>query len=362
MEKTIIVNAKSKTYNIEIIDHGLKKLREKVQTVWSPRKVAVITDENVGPLYANQVQQQLNAGGFVVEVLTIPAGESSKSWMNLEKIIQQLAEKHFSRQDGILALGGGVVGDLAGLAASIYLRGIALIQLPTSLLSQVDSSVGGKTAIDLAAGKNLVGTFYQPDLVLIDPTVLLTLKSRCLVEGYGEIVKCAALVGGDFWQLTGQIKSPQAIMRNANALIEASVRFKAQIVAADETETRRRQLLNLGHTLGHAVEQAAGGRLFHGEAVAIGLYQLSRLFEQKKLTAVGVTEQISTRLQAVGLPLSDDELGTTDFYRALKHDKKIKQQQLTMIYLKKIGQPEFYCYPIKQVIGWLQQELSQKKS
>lgn len=357
MEKTIPVVTKSHSYEVRIVTQGLANLLGEIQRVWSPRKVALITDENVGPLYAAKVQQQLSKGDFAVQLITIPAGEASKSWEFLEKIIQQLAAGHFSRHDGVLALGGGVVGDLAGLAASIYLRGIAFIQVPTSLLAQVDSSVGGKTAIDLPAGKNLVGTFYQPDLVLIDPTVLTTLKRRCLVEGYGEVVKCAALVGGNFWQLTGNIENYQTIRQVAAELIEASVRFKAQVVAADETESHQRQLLNFGHTLGHAVEQAAAGRLFHGEAVAIGLYQLSRLFERRHLTAAKTTAQIAARLKAVGLPLSDPQLGTPAFYQALQHDKKISNQQLTLIYLKQIGQPDFYRRPLNQIITWLQQEL-----
>ena len=256
--------------------------------------------------------------------------------------------------------GGGVVGELAGRVGSLYLRGMAVMQMPTSLLARVDSSVGGKTAIDLPAGKNLVGTFYQPDLVLIDPTTLQTLPDRLVAEGYGEIVKCAAMVGGTFWQLTGQIKKIADIRHFAVQLISDSVSFKADVVTHDETETHQRQLLNFGHTLGHAVEKAAAGRLFHGEAVAVGMYQLCRLFEQQKLTAPGTTKQIAARLLVVGLPLADPTLNTPAFFAALQHDKKIRYGQLTLIYVKKIGQPDFYPRPLTEVIDFLQKNLPTK--
>ena len=358
MEQTIKVKTALHSSDIKIASKSLKQLAIYLRQVWSKRQVALITDTNVGLLYVQKIKQQLVAAGYPTEVLTITAGEKSKSWGQLEKLIDRLAAAHFSRTDGIIALGGGVVGDLAGLVASLYLRGISVIQIPTSLLAQVDSSVGGKTAIDLPAGKNLVGTFYQPDLVLIDPTTLQTLPDRLVAEGYGEVVKCAAMVGGSFWQLTEQIKTIADIRHFAGQLIAASVVFKADVVTHDEPETHQRQLLNFGHTLGHAVDKAAAGRLFHGEAVAIGMYQLCRLFEQQKLTAQGTTEKLADRLLAVGLPLNDPTLNTPAFYAALQHDKKIRHDQLTLIYLKKIGQPDFYPRPLQEVIDFLQKNLS----
>lgn len=238
---TIEVKTRIKQYQIKIVADGLQQLGSLVTAVWQPSQVAVVTDSNVGVHYAQLVTDELTAAGFKVLVLTIPAGESSKSWQQVQLLVEQLSAAHFSRSDGILALGGGVVGDLAGFVASIYMRGIGLIQVPTSLLAQVDSSVGGKTAIDLPTGKNLVGSFYQPDLVIIDPTTLTTLPPRMLAEGYGEVVKCAALVGGDFWQALQPISGVAAILPAAPALIAASVAFKAQIVMADEQEQGQRQ-------------------------------------------------------------------------------------------------------------------------
>lgn len=358
--QTIKVETRSHPYTVKIIFQGLRHLETHISRVWSKRQIVIITDEHVGPLYAQQACAHLSAAGYPTKVLTIPAGEQSKSWSQLEKVVNQLAAWHLSRTDGIIALGGGVVGDLAGFAASIYLRGIAVIQVPTSLLAQVDSSVGGKTAIDLPAGKNLVGTFYQPDFVLIDPAVLQTLPQRLLAEGYGEILKCAIMAGSDFWNLTAHIQSCTALLQAAPQLISASVSFKTAVVTADETETQQRQLLNLGHTVGHAVEIAAAGRLFHGEAVAIGLYQLTRLFEKKQLTPNGTSTLLAQRLQALGLPLADPALETPAFYQALQHDKKLKQQQLTLIYLKKIGQPAFYELPLAEAMTWFKHELPQR--
>lgn len=357
MEQTIKVKTAHHAYAVKIIPNGLSQLGIYLSKIWSKRQIAIITDENVAPIYAEQVRQQLGSAGFTAQLLVLPAGERSKSWQQLIKLIDQLAAWHFTRSDGILAVGGGVIGDLAGLAASIYLQGISIVQVPTSLLAQVDSSVGGKTAIDLTAGKNLVGTFYQPDLVLIDPTVLQTLPERLVIEGYGEVIKCAVLVGGNFWQLTSKIHSVADIYKFSSELIAASVAFKVKVVTEDETETHQRQLLNLGHTLGHAVERAAAGRLFHGEAVAIGLYQICRLFEKEKLTVSSTTEQVAQRLQAVGLPLTDEALATPAFYAALTHDKKIHDGCLTLIYLEKIGQPNFYPWSLKKVIIWLKREL-----
>ncbi|KRL00911.1 3-dehydroquinate synthase [Liquorilactobacillus capillatus] len=342
-----------KNYRIKIQTGLLHQLEEFIKPLWSQRQVALITDDNVGPLYAATVEKQLNKMNYKVVVLTIPAGEASKSWRQVQRVIELLAQNNFVRSDGIIALGGGVVGDLAGFIASIYMRGISLIQIPTSLLAQVDSSVGGKTAIDLPAGKNMVGTFYQPDLVLIDSTTIKTLPKRMLVEGYGEIVKCAALVGGRFWAIVQRVNEPEDIIRQAEKLIYASVSFKAGVVQQDEKETGLRKLLNFGHTFGHAVELLEDGRLMHGEAVAIGMVHVMAVFEQKGMTVSGTTAAISERLERVGLPLDAPELGTPAFYRAIQHDKKIRGDQLTLVYVKKIGEPAFFPLKTAELKNWL---------
>lgn len=352
--ETIHVATKQKEYDI-FIEHGLlKQLGKLISQVWSARKVLVITDSNVGPLYLSAVNDQLNGAGFQTTDITVPAGESSKSWDVLQQTIKACADSHLSRVDGIIALGGGVIGDLAGLTASLWLRGISFIQIPTSLLAQVDSSVGGKTAIDIDSGKNLVGSFYQPDLVVIDPDTLKTLSSRVTVEGYGEVVKCAAMNGGDFWDLIEQVQSADDILKNAVALIHHSISFKAKVVSQDEREGNLRCLLNFGHTIGHGVEFAAHGRLFHGEAVAVGTSQVCKQFERFGLTAKGTSAKVTAALQAVGLPLTDPVLGSPAMYAAMRHDKKVRGKQLTFVYLKKIGEPAFYPVNVDHLEDWLQ--------
>ncbi|MFC6179692.1 3-dehydroquinate synthase [Lactiplantibacillus daowaiensis] len=350
----IQVTTATKAYQVQLSDHGLTKIGQAVSAVWTPRQVALITDTNVGPHYAPAVTANLQAAGYRVTVLTIPAGEASKSWAQVERLTAMLSAAQFTRSDGILALGGGVVGDLAGFVAAIYLRGISLIQVPTSLLAQVDSSVGGKTAIDLPTGKNLIGSFYQPDLVLIDPATLTTLPARSLAEGYGEILKCAAIVGGDFWQLAGQITDLSALLAHAAALITASVQFKTQVVMADEKESDQRQLLNLGHTIGHAVELLGQGQWMHGEAVAIGLVQVCRLFEAHQLTAKGTAAQLAMRLHAVGLPTElPAALSPAKLIAAMQHDKKVHGDQLTWVYLQQIGTATFHQVPVANLMTWV---------
>ena len=283
--KKITVALTNKHYDVLIEKGLLSNAGKLISAVWTPRKVAIVSDDNVAPLYQQQLADQLTNNGFTVHCYQFPAGEASKSLSQLQTLAQQLVTDNFNRDDGVVALGGGVTGDLAGFLAATYMRGISLIQVPTSLLAQVDSSVGGKTAVDLGTTKNIVGSFYEPDLVLIDPTTLKTLTQRDLVEGYGEIVKVAAMTGGNFWQLIEKIESPTDILANATSLSEGSIQFKADIVMADEKEGGQRQLLNFGHTIGHAVEALANGKLRHGESVSIGTVAIFQAFEEAGKTA-----------------------------------------------------------------------------
>ncbi|MFC6164610.1 3-dehydroquinate synthase [Lactiplantibacillus dongliensis] len=343
---TIEVKTTTANYAVKVKIGSLMNVAQAIKTVWTPRRIALITDTTVGALYADQVQTQLMAGGFAVTVLTVPTGEASKSWTQTMRLVEALSQAHFTRNDG-------VVGDLAGFVASIYMRGIRLIQLPTSLLAQVDSSVGGKTALDLPTGKNLVGSFYQPDLVLIDPQTLTTLPQRMLVEGYGEVVKCAALVGGDFWELLQSIQQPDDILLFAPQLIARSVSFKAQIVRADEKEGGQRQLLNFGHTIGHAVELLGQGKWMHGEAVAMGLVAVCRVFEAQGLTPVGTANAIAARLAVVGLPTELPDLALSTVLEAMRHDKKVHGDQLTWVYLTALGQPQLQPVPLTDLAAWV---------
>lgn len=337
--RSVAVVTESKSYNILIEEGILENPGEQLSRVWSGRRCVILTDTNVYPLYAEKVSESLAAAGFENSVITVPAGERSKSWEILGSVISQMADFGLTRADGLIALGGGVVGDLGGLCASLYMRGIAFVQFPTSLLAQVDSSVGGKTAIDIAQGKNLVGTFHQPDLVLIDPLVLKTLDARVTVEGYAEVVKCAAMKGGTFWQLVCGINTPGEIIGHASDLIQRSVAFKADVVSKDEKEGGLRRILNFGHSIGHAVELLADGRLLHGEAVSVGLAEVNGIFERRGLTEQGTASAIRGRLAAVGLPLTDGLLSDERVLEVMKHDKKASGSSLTFVCLKKIGKP-----------------------
>lgn len=343
--KTIQVDLPEKQYSIHIEPGILNHLGTWTAKIWTPRQIAVISDSHVAPIYEEQVIRQLSDAGFRVAAYQVPAGEASKNWMETIRLYRMLMTDHFQRTDGILALGGGVVGDLAGFVASTYMRGLALIQVPTSLLAQVDSSVGGKTAIDLETGKNLVGTFYQPDAVFIDPDLLATLPQRYLAEGYAEVVKMAALSGNGFWKLIEQINRPEDMLLHAEALIEQSVTFKAEVVMDDEKENGRRQILNFGHTIGHAIELLAQGKLAHGEAVSIGMVQLSALFEKYRLSPPGAAAILTNRLQAAGLPVASSLIGTPDFYEKVKNDKKNRGGRLNMVYLQALGRPALYPLP-----------------
>jgi len=228
MLQEIEVKLPQKNYPIYIENGLFTQIGTLVRKHWAKvQQVALISDSNVTPLYAEKVRIQLANAGFQVYLYTVTAGEAAKSLGVASLLYDELLGDGFTRGARVIALGGGVVGDLAGFVASTFMRGLAFIQIPTSLLAQVDSSVGGKTAVDLPAGKNLVGTFYQPDAVLIDPATLTTLSQRYLVEGYAEVVKMAAIASTNFWQLIEQVQSVPAIIEHAEALIKASVTFKA---------------------------------------------------------------------------------------------------------------------------------------
>ena len=326
-------------YDIIIAKGSRARLGELVAEQWSPRRVLIVSDTNVAPHYLAEVERQLVDGGFGVRQVVIAGGEASKTLSGAQAVYSALIEAGFSRSDGILALGGGVVGDLAGFVASTFMRGLAFIQVPTSLLAQVDASVGGKTAVDFGSGKNVIGTFYQPDLVVIDADYLQTLSQRHLVEGYGEIVKMAAMAADPaFWRLVETIDSPAALLTKAEACCRHAIAGKVALVEADERDTGARRLLNFGHTLGHAVELLVPDTL-HGEAVAMGLVAITRICERRGLTAAGTTAAIAARLTAVGLPTTFPQLPVAQIVKQIQLDKKGKDKQVVLVTLKTLGQP-----------------------
>ncbi len=344
--KIVAVGLGARSYDIRIGVGLLDAAGSEVASLVSSPTIAVVTDEHVAARQGERLLAGLKSAGITGEFITLPAGEGTKNWENLEFLCDTLLARGIERSGQIIALGGGVIGDITGFAASILKRGCGFIQIPTSLLAQVDSSVGGKTAINTRAGKNLVGSFHQPSLVLIDPSTLDTLAPREIRAGYAEVVKygllgdftffewcethCAALLAGD-----------RAAQTHA---IEASVRAKAAIVEADERETEdKRALLNLGHTFGHALEAETGfsDKLLHGEAVAAGMALAFGFAASKGICARQEANRVAAHLKRAGLPYSLKSAGVSasgaQLVEHMMHDKKMAGGTLPFILPRAIG-------------------------
>jgi 3-dehydroquinate synthase len=310
-------------------------------------KVAIVTDSNVAPLHAQRLTEALQSQGIASSTLTLPAGESTKSWPRLSETIDFLLTEKVERRDVVIALGGGVIGDLVGFAAAILRRGVRFIQIPTSLLAQVDSSVGGKTGINAAQGKNLIGAFHQPSLVLADIDVLDTLAPRDFLAGYGEVVKYGLLGNEPFFEWLEQNGAALAAGDHAarSEAVRVSCQMKAQIVVRDETEQGDRALLNLGHTFCHALEAATGysDRLLHGEGVAIGCALAFETSARLGLCAQEAPSRVRAHLKAMGMKtdISDIEgvMPTpAALFALMGQDKKVIAGQLNFIMARAIGQ------------------------
>lgn len=346
LHDTIEVALGDRAYSIHIgtglIEHAgtyIKPLLARPQTV-------IVTDHNVAEAVLPRLQKSLDATGIAHRTITLPAGESTKSFDNLARLTDFLLDAKVERNDMIIALGGGVIGDLTGFAASILRRGIDFIQIPTSLLAQVDSSVGGKTGINTKRGKNLVGAFHQPRLVLADVGILSTLPPRELRAGYAEVVKYGLIDNLDFFEWL-ETNGAALLAGDTDLLAQAvtvSCKAKAAIVAEDEREQGKRALLNLGHTFGHALEAETGysGRLVHGEAVAIGMCLAHEYSQSQGLTDGQDTARILAHLKAMGLPVAigDIDGSSVSADALLEHmyqDKKASAGALTFILTKGIG-------------------------
>lgn len=310
-------------------------------------RLLVVTDENVAVAVLPMFQAALAKVGIESAVFTLPPGEAGKSWVQLERLTDWLLAHHVERNDHIVALGGGVVGDITGFAAHIVKRGCGFVQIPTTLLAQVDSSVGGKTAINSAAGKNMVGAFHQPAMVLIDPDLLQSLPTRQLAAGFAEVAKYGLIDDAPFFQFC-EDNLDRFFAGDANVRAQAiirSVESKARIVAADETErTGTRALLNLGHTFGHALEADTGfsDKLFHGEAVAAGMALAFRYSVRLGICPVGDSERVDKLLKRAGLPTTLSEAGVTangtTLVDYMRHDKKMSAGTLPFLLARGIGQ------------------------
>ncbi len=336
-----------RAYDIIIGDGVLSGAARHIASAMTCARVAVVTDETVARLHLDILEASLDEAGVRHDHVIVPPGEKTKSFFHLEKLLDRLLELGVERGDCVVALGGGVVGDLAGLAASMLRRGVAYIQIPTTLLAQVDSSVGGKTGIDTPHGKNLVGTFHQPRLVLADTGILATLPPRELRAGYAEVVKYGLLGDRGFFEWL-EIHGADVVRGDASCLHQAvrqSCAAKSAIVARDERESGERALLNLGHTFGHALEAACGfdGRLLHGEAVAIGMTMAFDLSVRLGLCTGDDARRARNHLASIGLPVhpADTGLEMPDAGQLVRHmaqDKKVQDGKVAFVLVRGIGE------------------------
>ncbi len=337
-----IVDLGEKSYPIYIENHSLPQAASLISEVFSGRRIMIISDDNVYPLFGDALTENLEAR-FECHHLVLPHGEATKSFDCLPQIYSALLDAKLSRSDLIVALGGGVIGDLAGFAAASYLRGIKFVQIPTSLLAQVDASVGGKVAVDLPEGKNLVGAFLQPILVLIDPEVLETLPDRYINDGMGEVIKYGCIRDASLFDLLMSRGSFANLKPDLPDVIARCVGIKRVIVEHDQFDTSERMLLNFGHTLAHTIEQHfAYGRESHGEAVAIGMVQITRMAEEAGLTPAGTADRIGAALTSYGLPTACG-VPLKELTRAITLDKKNLEGHLNLVLLHEIG--DAYIYP-----------------
>ena len=344
---TVHVDLGARSYDILIGEGLLRNAGAPISAILNQPRVIIITDSNVAPLHLKPLETSLTAADIDVHSIVLPAGEQTKDFTHLSELLDQCLDARIARDTTLIALGGGVIGDITGFAAAIVLRGLDFIQIPTTLLAQVDSSVGGKTGINTKHGKNLVGSFHQPRLVLADISTLDTLPDREIRAGYGEVVKYGLINDAPFF---GWLENHGSDLcggdRNARKqAVEVCCKAKAAIVAADEHESGQRALLNLGHTFAHAFEAEAGysDKLLHGEAVAIGMVMACKLSHRLGLSPEADTQRVKSHLSAVNLPVSlagiaEPSWTAENLLAHMGQDKKVRAGRLTFIITRGIGQ------------------------
>ena len=340
----------SKPYDVVIGKGLLENAGELIANTIKGRKAVIVTDDIVNSLYAEKLTASMAKAGFTTDVFVFPNGEESKSHKTLIELYDFLSKKNITRSDFLVALGGGVVGDLTGFAAATYLRGIDYVQIPTTLLAQVDSSVGGKTAVDIEAGKNLVGAFKQPDIVIADTDTLATLTDDIFTDGMGEVVKYGMIWSKSLFELlkTGKAKE------NLEKIVEECVDIKRQVVETDEFDTGLRMILNFGHTLGHSIEKFYNYKGFsHGKAVSVGMYLMTVIAEKGGLIETPLSEELKACLEANNMPFTSEADGAALFNGAV-NDKKRFSDNINLIICREIGKADIVKMNIndfKKLIG-----------
>ena len=337
---TLTVSLAERSYPIHI-GAGLLSRADLILPHLKQKKAVIVSNTTVAPLYLDRLRSTLAAGGISVLPVILPDGEAYKTWETLNLVFDALLGAHCERGTTLIALGGGVIGDMGGFAAACYQRGMPFIQVPTTVLSQVDSSVGGKTAINHPLGKNMIGAFYQPKLVLADISTLDTLPDRELKAGVAEVIKYGLIRDPAFFAwLEGNIAALLARDRGALAYaVRRSCANKADVVAADERETGERALLNLGHTFGHAIETGLGyGEWLHGEAIAAGTLIAAELSRRLGWLAADAVQRIEALFVRADLPVAGPKLGAERYLELMRHDKKVQDGRLRLVLLKGIGE------------------------
>ncbi|MGH4137961.1 3-dehydroquinate synthase [Clostridium sp.] len=351
----IEVKASSGSYPIYIKNGLLGEIGNEIKKIYKGKKIAIVTDSNVNKFYGQKVVNSLNSEGFETFKIVVKAGEESKSFETLLQVYDKLLDFKINRGDIIIALGGGVVGDMAGFVASTFLRGIPLIQIPTTLLAQVDSSVGGKVAVDLPRGKNLVGSFYNPKAVFIDPSLLRTLNEKFVSDGMGEVIKYGAIKDRELFYKLMDYKNSEEALKGIDEIIYTCCTIKADIVERDERDTGERMLLNFGHTIGHAIEQFYNFTDYsHGEAVAMGMYAITKLGEEIGMTKSGTASIIKDILIKYNLPWSLPEIKTEAIIETISHDKKNIGDCMNFILVESIGKSFIGKIEFIKIVEYLQ--------
>lgn len=348
--KTVLTKTQN-PYPIYIGNGLLAQLPEFTAQINASCKLAVITDDTVASLYTQNICSSLKAAGRDVCLFVFPHGEASKNLGTVQKAYSFLSENQITRSDMVVAVGGGVVGDLAGFAAASWLRGILFIQVPTTFLAMVDSSVGGKTGVDLPEGKNLVGAFWQPRMVICDPSVLNTLPAETLSDGIAEAIKTGAILDSELFEILeqGQLKE------RLTDVIARCVELKRDVVEQDERDKGVRQWLNFGHTLGHAIEKASGYTLAHGKAVAIGMVMMATACEQKGLTPAGTAKRIADCCTLYHLPVQTG-YDPRELCQYCLGDKKRAGNTISLVILEKLGKAALYPIQAESLPAFLKGE------
>ena len=353
----VVVSLGARSYDITIKPRLINELATRLSAIAAVEQIAVVTDRHVAPHYLRTVVTQCDRAGLRPVAIVLPSGEKNKTLATVGKILDVLAKERFERKSLLLALGGGVIGDLTGFAAAIYQRGIPFVQMPTSLVAQVDSSVGGKTGVDHRLGKNLIGAFHQPKAVWIDPILLGTLPKREWVAGLAEVIKYGIIADKAFFAYLERAM-PSLLKLDSHAvmqIVKRSCEIKAQVVAEDEHESDRRRILNYGHTIGHALEALGGYRsLIHGEAVGIGLVLEADLARQQGYCNSQTVERIRALVLAAGLSDQSTSRSVEKVWSAMQHDKKVSQGKVVGVWPEAIGRVRIASLERQTFAKWYQ--------